>query len=239
MKVIAKYLGGSHLYGLNTPASDIDERGVFVNTEAKYILGLDRFEESRNQVAKEQRDIVYKEVSHFMRLLRQANTEALETLFANESAFSLLTEEMITIRRRANSFVDSERLFSCLKGYMQSEFKLALGERKGQIGGKRYAQLQVHGYSPKNVVQLLRLSYVGKKFFQEDVFVVNMKGEPIYEKLMQIKTQPETFSLEKVKEVYAQAEIDLKEAFETRKFTCVFDEELANQTLLDIYKKHL
>lgn len=239
MKIIAKYLGGSHLYGLNTPKSDLDERGVFINTEPQFILGLDRFEEQRNQISEEQIDIVYKEICHFFKLLRCANTEALETLFAEEGAFSLLEEEMWEIRKNAMQYVSTDLLFSCLKGYMQSEYRLALGERKGQIGGKRYAQLQVHGYSPKNVVQLLRLSYVGKKFFETGVFVVNMKNEPIFDDLMRIKTQPETFSLEEVKKAYSRAEEELKIAFENKKINLTFNEKLANLTLCKIYKQYL
>ena len=40
MKMLVKTLGGSTAYGLNTPESDLDYRGVFVNTDPSKILGL-------------------------------------------------------------------------------------------------------------------------------------------------------------------------------------------------------
>jgi predicted nucleotidyltransferase len=63
MKLLCEYLGGSHLYGTNTPDSDIDTRGVFMNTDPSKILGLDRFDHefrsktSETDVSTERNDI--------------------------------------------------------------------------------------------------------------------------------------------------------------------------------------
>ena len=43
-KIILLAYGGSHAYGLNTPTSDIDVRGIAMNTESE-MLGLDNFEQ--------------------------------------------------------------------------------------------------------------------------------------------------------------------------------------------------
>lgn len=237
--VIAEFLGGSHLYGLNTPESDMDVRGVFVNTDPAYILGTRRFDEARKQNHVLKEDVVYKEVSHFIRLLNQANTEALEILFADDAAFTTLAYEMDLIRTNAAFLVDSERLFNCLRGYMAGEYRLAIGERKGQIGGKRYAKLQEVGFSPKNFTQLFRLSHVGKVFFTENRFPVNVKDEPCFEELMAIKTTPEKFTKEQLTAKFQEEEKMLVEAYENRKVTRNFDEEIANKLLLDIYMEHL
>lgn len=242
IELLCEFQGGSHLYGLNTPASDIDVRGVFANTDPDYILGTKRHDESRKQISSEKEDIVYKELSHFMRLLKASNTEALEILFAKESAFSLMSHSMSLIRTSQDSFVDSERLYNCLRGYMQGELRLALGERKGQIGGKRYEAVQKYGFSPKNFTQLFRLAYVGEIFFKENRFPVNIKDEKdpaIWEALMAIKTQPENFSKDELTLRYAEAELSLEEAFNNRAKDRKFDEEVANETLLAIYIPHL
>ena len=49
-------LGGSTAFGLNTPESDVDYRGVFVNTEPSKILGLEKLDHIQKQ---ETDDIVY------------------------------------------------------------------------------------------------------------------------------------------------------------------------------------
>jgi len=237
--VICEFLGGSHLYGLNTPESDEDIRGVFVNTDPAFILGTRRFDEARKQNSLIKEDVVYKEVSHFIRLLNQSNTEALEILFAPESAFTVLEPSMKKLRENSGLLVDSKRLFNCLRGYMQGEYRLAIGERKGQIGGKRYAKLQEVGFSPKNFTQLFRLAYCGIVFFGSNRFPVNMKNESIYDELMAVKTTPEKFTKEQLTEAYQGAEKDLVEAFENRAVDRLFDEEVANKLLLDIYLPHL
>ncbi len=237
--VIAEFLGGSHLYGLNNSESDIDVRGVFVNTDPAFILGTRRFDEARKQNHLIKEDVVYKEVSHLIRLLNAANTEALEILFADDNAFTVLTPAMRLIRASAGYLVDSEKLFDCLRGYMAGEYRLAIGERKGQIGGKRYVKLLQFGFSPKNFTQLFRLSHVGKIFFTENRFPVNVRNEACFDELMAIKTTPEKFTKEQLTEKFYGEEKMLLEAFENRIVTRSFNEDVANKLLLRIYQPFL
>ena len=153
--VLCEYLGGSQLYHLNTPESDVDERGVFMHTDPAYVLGTRRFDEERKQ--NDTQDKVLKELSHFCSLLRKSNSEAMEVMFCNESEFSLLTPEFKEFRKLASDVVDSKNLFNCLRGYMQGEKRLANGLRKGKLGGNGFAKLQEVGFSPKNFTQLFRL----------------------------------------------------------------------------------
>jgi hypothetical protein len=239
---LCKFLGGSHLYGLNTPESDMDYRGVFMHTDPSYILGTKRFDEERMQNHTEQIDIVYKELNKMVALLKDSNSEAIEALFAPEEAFTENTEIWKEFRKHAIHFVDSEKLYKCLAGYMQGEYRLAIGERKGKIGGKRYSKLQEVGYSPKNFTQLFRLAYLGRTFFLEDRFVVNVKKDATtdtFDFLMGVKTKPENFTKEKLTELFHAEDAKLKEAFEARKYTFRFDEKLANELLLAAYLPYL
>ncbi|NBQ69782.1 MAG: hypothetical protein EBU46_13540, partial [Nitrosomonadaceae bacterium] len=79
MKIICKMLGGSHSYGLQTATSDIDYRGVFLNTDVSTIIGLDRFE--HQDLKSDTEDSFYWELRHFLNLLRRGNTQGLELLF--------------------------------------------------------------------------------------------------------------------------------------------------------------
>lgn len=129
MKIIAEIIGGSHLYGLSTPDSDIDKRGVFLNTEYSKILGLERFD----VIKKESEDTLYFEFAHFLRSLKKTNTQMIELLFANSSSFTQITDEFIFVRENKYKLIDSELFFKSLVGYIQSEKRLANGERTGSL----------------------------------------------------------------------------------------------------------
>lgn len=235
MKNILTYLGGSHAYGLNTPASDKDVRGIFMHTDMSYIIGLNRHEHQENIA--EGADEKFKEVRHFLGLLRKANTEALEALFLNPKDTVSFEPEMQMIWAKRGKLLDSAKLFSCLMGYMQGELRLANGERTGKLGGKRKAQIDEYGFSPKNFVNLFRLAWCGARFFEEGLFPVNVaKYNPAFgEWLLEIKTQPKLYTKERLNAEAALLESELKAAFETRRHTYVFDLNAANRLCLDIY----
>lgn len=240
-KTLCEYLGGSQLYRLETPESDVDERGVFMNTDAAYILGTRRFEEERKQTTEQ--DKVLKELSHFASLLRKSNTEAMEVMFCDETVFTVLTPEFKSLRTLAYDVVDSKSLFNCLRGYMQGELRLATGERTGRLGGKRFAKVQDLGFSPKNFVQLFRLSRVGVEFFTSGKFVVDTHDftnqvdgyESFRDFLMSVKTTPENHTKEELVARAKDAESDLVYAFENRQKNFVFNEDKLNRKLLELY----
>jgi hypothetical protein len=238
-KTLCKYAGGSQLYHLTTPESDYDERGLFMNTDPAYILGTRRFDESRSQ--NDDEDVVYKELNHFMTLLKQSNTEALEAMFCNETEFLESSVEMKSLRANRFRFLDSKRLFNCLRGYMKGELRLALGLRKGKLGGKRYEAVQKHGFSPKNWVQLFRLAQIGITFFNTDHFVVDCRefGEDFYSMLMSVKATPQKHTAKQLQSTYEYMEKLLVDSYENRKNTYTFDEDGVNALLLEIYKPYL
>jgi predicted nucleotidyltransferase len=172
MKYILKYNGGSHSYGLNTPSSDIDLRGIFMHTNPEYILGLKRWDYLENK--KEGNDEMFFEIRHFFNLLKNGNTQAYECLFLSYDCRIENTEEYNLLIRNREFFLDSEKLFKSLLGYIQSERRLAIGERTGKLGGKRIDQLEKYGFSPKNFVQLVRLSWAGSYFFNKGIFPVKI-----------------------------------------------------------------
>jgi hypothetical protein len=236
MKMLVKALGGSTAYGLNTPKSDLDYRGVFVNTEPAKILGLEKFSHIQKQ---ETDDIVYYEVRKFFELLRQGNTGALEILYSN--VLMETTPEFTHIQEMCEKFVDTERMFQCLRGYMQGERRLANGERTGQLGGKRKEALEKYGFSPKNAMQLLRLAFCGEVLFSKGYFPVNVKeeNELVWKHLFSIKTEPEKYTKEGLNKMFDAADLSLAASYEARKYTYVFDEELANEMLRVVYLPYL
>lgn len=238
-RILCKYLGGSHLYKLNTAASDLDERGVFITTDPAYIIGLNRHDEERKLDSKE--DKVLREFQHWIRLLQKGNTEALECLFAKDEAFTELTFTFKTVRAHALDLIDSERFYKSLRGYAQGEYALALGKRPGVIGHKRFEALQKYGFSPKNCTNLLRLLHTGIHFFKNDQYVVDCNdfGKEVFDKLFQIKTKPETYSVGQMERDYDEFEKQLDDAFKNRKHTHKFNEVVANWLIVQMYYPYL
>ncbi len=234
--MLTKIVGGSTSFGLNTPESDIDYRGVFVNTEPSKILGMDKLE---HFVKQETDDTVYYEVRKFFELLKNGNTGAIEILFTeNQVERSDIFDE---IRAHRLKFVDTDRLYKCLLGYMQSERRIANGERVGVLGSKRKAQLDKYGFSPKNFVQLFRLAKCGEVLFGKGYFPVSMKTEDVdfWEWLMGVKTHPENHTKDELNGAVDHWEAHLKQMYDERKFQYTFDDDLANEMLRRVYIPYL
>ena len=116
MQIIAKTLGGSHSYGLDTESSDKDYRGIFVNTDIGSILGLDRCDHQVNQGNGV--DEVYYELRNALRLLRSANTQIIELLYSTD--FLDFDDRGAKVVCQRQNLVDSSKLFASLRGYIQS-----------------------------------------------------------------------------------------------------------------------
>lgn len=235
MKIIFKALGGSHAYGLNTPASDLDYRGVFVNTEINKLIGLDRFEHQDLRVGEQ--DEFYFELRHFLCSLRKTNTMVIELLFSDSECFIETGPEWESIRESRFDLLDSEKLYRSLKGYIFGETKLVTGERTGTLGGKRKEMLNKYGYSPKNAVQAMRLCWAGSYFFMHGEFPVRIdKFDPIFGRsLLRIKTHPQSYNVLRIVELIKEWEAHLDKAFNERTKNYKFNDDKANKLCLEIY----
>ena len=81
--LLLRAVSGSHAYGLATPQSDKDERGVFALSAREY-LSLQAPEE---HVQDERGDVVYLALRKFLSLAAVANPSALELLFTPRDLF--------------------------------------------------------------------------------------------------------------------------------------------------------
>lgn len=231
-KTICRIVAGSRLYGLETPDSDVDTRGVFLNTDYADILGL-----SRDKVIKSSaEDTLLIELRHYLGHLQRTNTSAIELLFAE--GFEILEEEFRVVRENRYRLVDSERLFASLMGYIHGERRLANGERTGELGGKRKAMVESYGFSPKNFSHLLRLAHCGEEFFRTSVYPVRLH-DAARDTIFSVKTEPERYTREELNLMSDAALGRLKYAYERRKETFKFDADLANRLCLDFYMPFL
>jgi predicted nucleotidyltransferase len=231
MKILCEITGGSRLYGLETPESDTDTRGVFINTDPGKILGLNR----GDIIKKDCEDFLMFELCHFLRHLYRTNTQAIELLYAE--GFSLTTPEFEKIRRNRSRLMNSTKLFASLNGYIQNERRLANGDRTGSLGGKRRNQVEKYGFSPKNFSHLLRLAYCGSVFFQTSIYPVHLPSHDIEFRnlVFSVKTEPEKHTKEDLNEISDRAVEQLQAAFHSRKEDFRFDMDFANDLCLEFY----
>jgi predicted nucleotidyltransferase len=230
MRLLCKQLGGSHSYGLDTPQSDVDYRGIFVNTDMASVIGMNKNEHKTSQ--SEEKDEAYWEFRNAMKLLRDGNSQVVELLFTDE--WVEISPEWLEVQKRRTELVSTDKLYTMLKGYGQSELRLANGERAGKLGGKRQAALEKYGFSPKNFVQLYRLYWAGINYFESGIFPVRIRGD-VAKNLLEIKTQPENFTKEQLNAEAAEWEAALHKAYNNRMVVTEFNEELANQLCLKVY----
>jgi len=226
-------VAGSRLYGLETPDSDTDIRGVFLNTDSGEILGLSR----RNVIKHESEDTLLLEFRHFMGHLKKTSTSALELLFAD--GFEVLEDEFRRVRENRFGLIDSELLYSSLLGYIRNERRLANGERTGELGCKRKSQVEEYGFSPKNFSHLLRLAFCGEFFFRTSFYPVNLSGTDFRDLVFSVKAEPWRHDKANLNLIADRALDRLKDAYESRRESFRFDISLANRLCLDFYMPFL
>lgn len=87
MKVLVKTIAGSHLFGTNTPNSDMDYKGVFLPEASDILLGKfdqtvhDHTNNTGNKNTKDDVDIEFYSLDKFLKMLYQGQTVAWEILF--------------------------------------------------------------------------------------------------------------------------------------------------------------
>jgi hypothetical protein len=236
-KVIASLIGGSTLYGLNTPSSDVDYRGIYLATDKKYKAGFEKMDSVvLSPHNGDNEDATYYEIGHYLRLLQKTNTQVMEILFAPDSAFVYRDPFFDQLRMYPYRLIDSEKLKSSIRGYIHSELRLATGERSGQLGSKRKSDVEKYGFSPKNFVQIFRLIRVGIRFFDTGIYMVNVKDHApfLHAWLMALKTDPSEYTCEELKENVLHELEALETSIKNSEVDLKFDIDFASDILLQV-----
>lgn len=123
--LLLKCISGSRAYGLATPSSDTDIKGVFVLPK-KQFYGLEYTEQLNNET----NDIVYYELKRFIDLLTKNNPNILELLAT--------PQDCVLFRNPVMDAVKPELFLSKLckqtfAGYAQSQIKKAKGLNKKTV----------------------------------------------------------------------------------------------------------
>lgn len=239
LNYILKYIGGSRFYGLDTPESDTDWRGVYCNSEPSKILRfqLDPEDIVIDECGEGGDDVVYYELFRFFELLRKTNSQSLEGLWVPKEEQVIGSETYDLIQENRDKLVDTDKLTKSTYGYVINEYRLAMGERTGQLGGKRKAALEKYGFSPKNVAQLIRIT-TSQEFFQEHgVYPIKLKEfvPEVFEMIYDIKCNPEKYTKDAMEKLCSDyVEVASKT---TDRLKLQFDNKVAGDIMHQAYRR--
>ena len=122
-KEVFRIVSGSHLYGLSLPTSDIDYRGVFMSDPKTH------FFRQVEQISDKKSDTVYYEFHRLIELLKNANPNLLELLYAPDDKCEFITPEMRVIRDNRQMFM-SQKAYHSFSGYAYSQIHKAKSNNK-------------------------------------------------------------------------------------------------------------
>lgn len=120
---IFKAVVGSQSYGTSIPTSDIDYKGVYMQTEDE-LLGFGYKEQIDHG-----KDECYYEVRRFLQLLETGNPTVLELLYSPEDCVITSTAQFDLIRRERDNFL-TKRCMQSFGGYAVAQIKKARGLNK-------------------------------------------------------------------------------------------------------------
>lgn len=116
--LIVKHVSGSHAYGMNTPESDLDIRGIFCADPINVRTSLFRIEE----VAVGGQDEKYFELEHYCHLAADCNPNIIETLWVDEADIMFKTPAYDLLRKNRHLFLSSKIAFTT-SGYAVAQLK--------------------------------------------------------------------------------------------------------------------
>lgn len=150
MKVIVKTVAGSHLFGTNTPSSDMDYKGIFMPTEREILLGnypdgvneTTGNDQSRN--SKDDVDVELYSLKKFLKMIKRGDTAALELLFTPSEQILEKSEAWDRIVANRDKFLSSQ--VSAMIGYARQQAnKYGIkGSRMGELSNCIAAMKEVH-----------------------------------------------------------------------------------------------
>ena len=126
--LIFEVTAGSHAYGLSTPSSDIDTRGVFLLPRRDYL----RVSAIPQQVGDEKHDTTFYELRRYLQLAADCNPNIIELLWTEESDIRLAKPAMRMVLERRELFI-SKKAYHTFSGYAYAQIKKARGAKQARL----------------------------------------------------------------------------------------------------------
>ena len=124
--LILKCVAGSHLYGLNTPSSDMDTRGIYMESIGD-VLNING--RQNGEVADDRQDEKYYSLGKFLKLASECNPNIIELLWLPEDAILFKSQIYEELTEHRDWFM-SKRARHTFMGYAYAQIQRAKGLNK-------------------------------------------------------------------------------------------------------------
>lgn len=122
-RTILRVNHGSHAYGLNTPTSDVDIKGVCIEPKTYHYGYLHNFEQHERMVAKgHETDLVIYSLKKFAKLAADCNPSIIEVLWVDDVDILFINEYGEQLRAAKHDFLSKKARFT-FSGYAHSQLK--------------------------------------------------------------------------------------------------------------------
>lgn len=124
--LIVRHLAGSHAYGMSTPQSDVDYRGIFFAPERSIRTPFFPIKEVTDS---SEEDTKYHELTHFMKLVLDCNPNIIETLWVDDKVIEHTTPAYEYLRANRELMLSKKAAFT-FTGYAFAQLKRIKGHNK-------------------------------------------------------------------------------------------------------------
>lgn len=184
--IILLGLGGSHAYGLNSPSSDVDLRGIAMNTKRNLLLGKD-FE----QVVDTDTDTVIYSFDKIVRLLSECNQNVIELLGLKPEHYLYMSPEGKMLVENRKLFL-SKRAIHSFGGYAHAQLR-RMEHKAARVAGQSHMEADIlksieHAsydykekffFYPNDAIKLYIDKAVNEDFDTEIFMDLNLKHYPL------------------------------------------------------------
>lgn len=171
MNVLLESLVGSTAYGLNTPSSDKDYLGLYLE-ERDSFLGLKLLTDKDLSVTSSNPDTTHHELGKFCRLALQCNPTVLELLWVPEELITVNSVAGMTLRKFRESFLSADRVRNSYLGYATSQLKRL--QERGDFGSDLKKRTEKHAR------HLLRLLHQGLSLYCTGDIPIRLENPEVF-----------------------------------------------------------
>jgi uncharacterized protein len=119
-KILFKAIVGSQAYGTNTPESDVDIKGIYIQSNDEILSN--RYKEQINVT----KDECYYEIQRFLQLAKSANPTILELLYTPDDCILETSPEFELLKQNRDKFL-TKKCYNSFSGYAYQQIQKATG----------------------------------------------------------------------------------------------------------------
>jgi uncharacterized protein len=158
-KILFKAIVGSQAYGTNTPESDVDIKGIYIQSNDEILSN--RYKEQINVT----KDECYYEIQRFLQLAKSANPTILELLYTPDDCILETSPEFELLKQNRDKFL-TKKCYNSFSGYAYQQIQKATGLDKKM----NYEKEKI---TKKSIVDFCYITQLGK-VFKLNEFIKNL-----------------------------------------------------------------